>query len=84
LATNEDFFMATDTNCYAHATETDREHYREREKSVAAQGEEYQARKAVMVEFGRAVMFGWADAHDEAAQPPSPPVSHRTRTTSSK
>jgi hypothetical protein len=31
----------------------------------------------VLLVFGRAVMFSWADAHDEASQASAAPTSHR-------
>jgi hypothetical protein len=64
--------------CYVHATTADRDRFRGREGlGVDAGKVDERTRKEVLLVFGRAVMFSWADAHDEASQASAAPTSHR-------
>lgn len=68
-------------NCYIHATTADRDRLRELEGIVVAAGEnDERTRKEVLLVFGQAVMFSWADAHDEASQSSSEATAHGATT----
>ena len=66
-------------NCYIHATTADRDRFRKHEGTgVAAEENDERTRKEVLRVFGQAVMFSWADAHDEASQSSSTATAQGT------